>query len=284
MAELLKGAPVAQSICEDLINRTETLFKREIIPQLAILRVGQRPDDLAYEKSAIKTCHKVGVRVMSLALPEDAGSDMIMEAINGINNDPEIHGCLMLRPLPDKDAERLACENLLASKDVDCMGDMALSNIFTGQGEGYPPCTAEACIAILKHYGYELTGKKVTVVGRSLVIGKPVAMMLLNENATVSIAHTRTKDLGALCRDAEIIIACAGKAGMIGESFVSPGQIIIDVGINVNSEGKLCGDVDFDAVEPVVSAITPVPGGVGAVTTAILAAHVVDACERANNG
>jgi methylenetetrahydrofolate dehydrogenase (NADP+)/methenyltetrahydrofolate cyclohydrolase len=203
-----------------------------------------------------------------------------LDAIREINGDPAIHGCLMFRPLPRKEDEEAACALLDPAKDVDCMTAGSLGGVFTGKRVGYPPCTAQACLEILDHYRVNLQGKRVTVIGRSLVIGKPVSMMLQSRNATVTMCHTKTVDLPSVCRTAEVLVVAAGRAGVVNQSYVSPGQVVIDVGINVDENGKLRGDVDFEGVEPVVSAITPVPGGVGAVTTAVLCKHVVESAEK----
>ena len=281
MAEILKGAPVAAALSEELIARAETLRKAGTVPTLAILRLGERPDDIYYETGAMKRCGKIGIEVKRFLLPEDCTKEQLLDAVREINGDGSIHGCLIFRPLPDKDMEDAACSLLAAEKDVDCMTSGSLASVFTGKGAGFPPCTAQACIELLDHYGVALTGKRAAVIGRSLVIGKPVAMMLLQKNATVTICHTRTVDMPSVCRGAEIIIAAAGKAGVVDKTFAAPGQVVVDVGINVDENGKLCGDVKFDEAEPVVSAITPVPGGVGAVTTAVLAKHVIEAAEKA---
>lgn len=281
MAEVLKGAPVAAALSEKLIIRAEKLKGNGFVPTLAILRVGERPDDISYETGAMKRCEKIGVAVRHFLLPESCTKDQLLDTIRQINEDSTIHGCLMFRPLPDKEMEAAACALLAPEKDVDCMTSGSLASVFTGQGAGYPPCTAQACIELLDHYGIELTGKRAAVIGRSLVIGKPVSMMLQQRNVTVTMCHTRTVDMPSVCRDAEIVIAAAGKAGIVNETFASPGQIIVDVGINVDENGKLCGDVKFDAVEPIVAAITPVPAGVGSVTTAVLAKHVIEAAEKA---
>lgn len=281
MAEILKGAPVAAALSEELIARAEKLKQAGTVPTLAILRLGERPDDISYETGAMKRCDKIGIAVKHFLLPEDCTKERLLDTIREINADGSIHGCLMFRPLPDKDMEAAACALLAPEKDVDCMTSGSLASVFTGKGAGYPPCTAQACIELLDHYGVALTGRRVAVIGRSLVIGKPVAMMLQQRNATVTMCHTRTVDMPGVCRGAEIIIAAAGKAGVVDRTFAAPGQVIVDVGINVDENGKLCGDVKFDEVEPVVSAITPVPGGVGAVTTAVLAKHVIEAAEKA---
>lgn len=280
MAQILKGAPVAAALSEQLIQRTENLKSAGIVPTLAILRVGERPDDISYETGAMKRCEKIGIQVKRFLLPAHYQREELLDTIRQINEDDTIHGCLMFRPLPSKRDEEDACALLAPEKDVDCMTSGSLASVFTGKGAGYPPCTAQACVELLDHYDIPLRGKRVTVIGRSLVIGKPVSMMLQSRDATVTMCHTKTVNIPAVCRNAEIIIAAAGKAGVVDERFVSPGQVILDVGINVDENGKLCGDVKFDAVEPVVEAITPVPAGVGSVTTAVLAKHVIEAAEK----
>lgn len=280
MADVLKGVPVAVSLTEELTARCERLKALGVTPSLAMLRVGEKPGDLAYESGALKRCEKIGISVKKIILPSDADSKEITAHINEINNDDSIHGLLMFRPLDDKSAERSACEALDPSKDVDCMTDASLSGVFTSSGKGYAPCTAQACVELLAHYGVILEGKRVAVVGRSLVIGRPVSMLLMRENATVTMCHSKTQNLPEVCRNSDVLIAAIGKAKFIGADFVSPGQVVIDVGINTNDEGKLCGDVDYDSVSEIVRAITPVPGGVGAVTTAVLAKHVIESAER----
>lgn len=280
MAELWKGAPAAAALMEDLTGRIERLSGAGVTPTLAIVRVGERPDDRAYETGAVKRCEKAGVAVKRFPLPAGCSALELRAVLEHINAVSEIHGCLMLRPLPDPAMEEVACALLDPKKDVDCMTPAALAGVFAGKGWGYPPCTAQACLELLKYYKTALTGKRAVVVGRSLVIGKPVSMLLQAENATVTMCHTRTVDLPAVCRGAEVLIAAAGRANLLGAAHVSPGQVVLDVGINVDESGKLCGDVKFDEAEPVVSAITPVPGGVGAVTTAVLVKHVVEAAER----
>lgn len=275
-----KGAPAAAALMEDLTGRIERLSGAGVTPTLAIVRVGERPDDRAYETGAVKRCEKAGVAVKRFPLPAGCSALELRAVLEHINAVSEIHGCLMLRPLPDPAMEEMACALLDPKKDVDCMTPAALAGVFAGKGWGYPPCTARACLELLKYYKTALTGKRAVVVGRSLVIGKPVSMLLQAENATVTMCHTRTVDLPAVCRGAEVLIAAAGRANLLGAAHVSPGQVVLDVGINVDESGKLCGDVKFDEAEPVVSAITPVPGGVGAVTTAVLVKHVVEAAER----
>ena len=279
MAQILRGAPAAAAITEDVRNRSEALRERGIVPCLAILRVGEREEDLAYERAALKRCEKTGVRAVSALLPADCTQDELMAEIRRINEDDSIHSCLMLRPLPAHLDEKAACTALLPEKDADGMTDASLQAVFTGRGAGYPPCTAQACMEILDYYGIEVPGKRAVVIGRSLVIGRPAAMMLLARNATVTICHTGTKDMASVCREADILVAAAGRAGIVDSSFIRPGQVVLDVGINAAEDGSICGDVSADAAEA-AAGVTPVPGGVGSVTTAVLCKHVVDAASR----
>ena len=281
MAELWKGAPVAAALTERLIPRAQALAEKGVTPTLAIVRVGERPEDLSYERGALKRCEKVGIAVRQYLLTSEATQADLMEVIEDINRDDSIHGCLMFRPLPKHMDEAAACAALSPAKDVDGITAGSLAAVFSGSGAGYPPCTAQACLEILDHYGYELKGKRAVVVGRSLVIGKPVSMLLLGRHATVTVCHTRTADLAAECRRAEVLVAAAGKAGAVSAQCLAPGQVVLDVGINVDENGNLVGDVDFAAAEATVDAITPVPGGVGAVTTSVLARHVIEAAEKA---
>ena len=280
MAVIMKGAPVASAISEALTERTEALRARGVEPCLAILRVGARGDDLAYERGALRRCEKVGVRTKQILLPADCAEEDVIAEIEKINRDDSVHGCLMFRPLPKRMNEHRVSETLLPVKDVDSMTSASLHTMFTGRGDGYPPCTARSCIELLDHYGYEITGKRVVVIGRSLVIGRPVAMMLQSRDGTVTICHRKTVDLPAICREAEILVSAAGEPGLVDLRYTNPDQVIIDVGINALPDGSLCGDVRFDEVAPRVKAISPVPSGVGSVTTAVLCKHVIEAAER----
>lgn len=281
MAQILKAGPVVEALNERLERRIVSLKETGVTPALAIVRVGQNPADLSYERGARKRCEAAGVRVKLFALPADVSQEELERTITEVNRSIDLHGCLMLRPLPRSLDEAAACALLDPEKDVDCLTPSSLYGVFANEPTGFPPCTAEAVIATLDHYGIGLTGKRVTVVGRSLVIGKPVSMMLQARNATVTMCHTHTADMREECRRAEILVVAAGHAHTITPEFVSGGQVIVDVGINFDEEThKLCGDVDFATVEPLVEAITPVPGGLGTVTSAILCKHVVDAAER----
>lgn len=282
MAKSLRGAPIAAAITEELADRVDVLRAGGVAPTLAIVRVGERPDDLSYERGACKRAEKIGVDVKNFVLAEDCSQQDLLEVIEEVNRDPSIHGCLILRPLPAAFDEAVVCTALDPAKDVDGITVESLYGVFANKPLGYPPCTAEAVVELLARSGIELSGARVTVVGRSLVIGRPVSMMLQAKNATVTMCHTRTRDLAAECRAADVLVVAAGHARTVGAGSVTAGQTVVDVGFNWDDvAGKLVGDVEFDAVEPVVDAITPVPGGVGSVTTAILVKHVVEAAERA---
>ncbi len=281
MAELLKGAPVAAALTEKMKQDIALLATRGITPTLAILRVGERPDDLSYERGAMKRCAAVGVAVRNVVLPEDVEADTFFATLEALNADDGVHGILMFRPLPRHIDGEKARRLLDPAKDVDGCTDGSLAGVFTNTDMGFAPCTAQAAMEILHHYGIDCTGKKAAVIGRSLVVGRPVAMMLMHENATVTVCHTRTVDVPSVTKEADILIVCAGQMESVGAEFVSENQVVIDVGIGWNEEkGKLCGDVKFDEAQPVVGAITPVPGGVGAVTTCVLVSHVVEAAKR----
>lgn len=282
MAELLRGGPIATQITEELRARVARLALDGVAPGLAMVRVGERPDDLSYERAAMKRAEKVGVGVRRFVLPDSCSQDDLRSVIQEVNGDSSLHGCLLFRPLPAALDETAACAALDPAKDVDGITPGSLYGVFAGQPVGFPPCTAQGVVELLVRSGVEIAGARVTVVGRSLVIGRPVAMMLQARDATVTMCHTRTRDLAAECRRADVLVVAAGHAATVGADAVSGGQTVVDVGINWDDEaGKLVGDVDFDAVEDRVARITPVPGGVGAVTTAVLMSHVVEAAERA---
>ncbi|MBO5986981.1 MAG: bifunctional 5,10-methylenetetrahydrofolate dehydrogenase/5,10-methenyltetrahydrofolate cyclohydrolase [Lachnospiraceae bacterium] len=280
MAEILKGKEVVAALKEKLIAEVETLKGKGVTPTLAIVRVGERPDDISYEKGAMTRCKGIGVEVKNFLLPADCTQDDVLKVIKEVNEDSSIHGCLLFRPLPKTMDENFIRNQLDPAKDVDGITDLSMAGTYSCTALGFPPCTPTACMEILEHFGIDLTGKRVCVVGRSLVVGKPAAIMAIQRNGTVTVCHTKTKDMKAVAREADIIIAAAGKAGVVGEGFFKEGQIVIDVGINFDEEGNMKGDVDFAAAEPVVAAITPVPGGVGTVTTSVLVKHVIEAAKR----
>ncbi len=280
MARQLLGKEVTAALNEKIKGQVAELKEKGVEPTLGIIRVGEREDDLSYERGAVKRCETLGVSCKKILLPADVSQEALMEAVRQVNEDDGIHGVLIFRPLPKHLDEEAVIRALDPAKDVDGITDGSLVGVFAGREQGFPPCTPQACMEILDHYQIDCTGKKAVVVGRSLVVGKPAAMMLVKKNATVTICHTRTKDMPSVVKEADIVLVAAGRAGVVDETYVSPGQIILDVGINVNDQGKLCGDVAYDRVEPIVEAITPVPGGVGSVTTSVLVGHVVEAARR----
>lgn len=272
----LGGKEVADGIVQDLKIKVEELKGRGISPKLAILRVGERDDDLAYERGVLKRFESAGVEVEITALDAGVSQEELDETFDGINADPKVHGILVFRPLPKPLSDEHMRKTIDSGKDVDFMDIRNMEKVLAGVPDAAAPCTAEAVMSLIKHYNIETCGKKVTVVGRSLVIGKPVALLLTTANATVTVCHTKTLNMEEECRNADIIVACCGVAKMINASYVKEGQIIIDVGMNVDEGGNLCGDVDYDSVSEIAEAVTPVPGGVGSITTAILLKHVVD--------
>lgn len=283
MTDILKGAPVAKKLNEEMKNDVESLKAKGVTPTLAILRVGEREDDLSYERGAMKRAAEVGVEVKNVVLPADVAEDEFFKTLEGLNNDNNVHGILMFRPLPKHIDGEKARKMLKAEKDIDGCTDGSLAGVFTNTNIGFPPCTAEAAMKILEFYDIDPKGKNVTVIGRSLVIGRPVAMMLMHKNATVTVCHTRTIDVPSITRKAEIVIAASGQMESVNKDYLSEGQIVIDVGIGWNeAKGKLCGDVLFEEADGLVDKITPVPGGVGSVTTSVLISHVVEAAKRAN--
>ena len=281
MAEILQGAPVATALSESIRADVEELKAQGIVPTLAIVRVGERPDDLAYERGAMKRAEKVGVAVRNEVFPEDITEEAFFKELDRINQDDAVHGILMLQPLPKHIDTAKARDMIAPEKDIDGCTAISMAGVFTNRPLGYPPCTAAAAMEILHYYGIDPKGKRAVVIGRSLVIGRPVAMMLMHENATVTNCHTRTTDVPGITRTADILIAAAGVLKSVTPDYVNPDQVVIDVGINWDEEkGGIAGDVDFAAVEPVVKAITPVPGGVGSVTSTILMKHVVEAAKK----
>ena len=270
----LRGKKVSDGIKEYVSKELETL---SFVPKLAIVRVGENPDDMSYERGATKKLKSFGLDVASYVFPQDISDEDFKKAFKDINEDDEVTGILLLRPLPRTINEK-DIENMIdPKKDLDGISPINIAKVFAGDTTGFSPCTAEAVIEVLKAYDIELTGKRVTVVGRSMVVGKPMSMLLLKENATVTMTHTRTVDLKKTCSDAEIVVAAAGRAKMLNSDYCGQDAVMIDVGINVDENGKLCGDVDYATLDGKASAATPVPGGVGTVTTAVLAKHLIQA-------
>ena len=292
MAKLLLGKEVTAALDGRTADQVAALKRQGVHPKLVILRCGQDPSDLAYERGAESRAARVGVEVEKIALPEATPKERVLAALDRINANPAIHGCLLLRPLPahlraDQDE---ICNRLSPAKDVDCMTDLSNAGVYLGKAMGFPPCTPQACMEVLHHYGIDPKGKRAVVIGRSLVVGKPVAMMLLAGHATVTLCHTRTVDLPAITRQADILVSAAGALGSLTKDHVRPGQVVLDVSVNWDESkpngkgglGAMAGDAVFDQVEPIVDAITPVPGGVGGVTTSVLMSHVARAAQSAS--
>jgi len=275
----LRGLPVVKSLVQKLEKQIQELKENGVIPKLAVVRVGEREDDIAYEKSIIKRFCDINAAVEVFTLPFNVSQDTLEETIISLNKDEVIHGIMLFRPLPGHLSQERIKTVIAEEKDVDCMGITNTAYVFDGNKKGYVPCTPQAVVEILDYYGIDLTSKKVTIIGRSLVVGKPLTMLLLERNATVTICHTKTVNLADECKSADIIVACAGVAKMINADYIRAGQIIIDVGINMVN-GKLCGDVDYESVVNKVKAITPVPGGVGTVTTSVLLKHTINSAMR----
>ena len=292
MARLLLGKEVNEALVANLQSRTAALRDKGVAPTLGIIRVGARPDDLSYEKGAIKKAEQVGIDVKVIELPEDADREAVLAAVDQVNGDSTIHGVLMFQPFPAhlRPYQREICNRLDPKKDMDCLTDLSSAGVYQGRSDlGYAPCTPAACMEILDFYGIDCKGKNAVVIGRSLVVGKPAGMMLMGKNATVTTCHTKTVNTAEICKNADIIVSAAGVLNSLTAEYVRPGQIVIDVSINwdenkINArggKGGIAGDAKFDEVEAIVDAITPVPGGVGAVTTTVLMKHVVEAAEKA---
>lgn len=283
MAEILSGAAVAQKLDDELKGKIEKLKNNGIAPTLCVVRLGQKPEDLSYERGLLKKAEKLGIEVNKKLYDENITQEELASELKKIDADNNNHGILIFRPLSRHIDEKKVLELISPQKDADGVTDASMLGIYADTGVGNPPCTAKACMEILKHYDIRLQGKKAVVLGRSLVVGKPLALMLLKENATVTICHSKSENLSKICKEADILIAAVGKAKLLDKEYVSEGQIVIDVGINMGEDGKLCGDVNFEEVESVVSKISPVPGGVGTVTATVLMSHVVAMAERSES-
>lgn len=283
MSIQMRGAEVAKAMKEQLIREREELNTAGVNPCLTIIRVGAKESDLAYERGAKKRMEMIGIECRIAELPEDISQEEFEDAFRKINEDSEVHGILLFQPLPEQLNVEKIRQMIDPAKDMDGMSPLNLAKLFEGDKTAYAPCTAEAVMHIMKHFGIELQGKRVTIVGRSMVVGKPLSMLMLGQNATVTICHSRTKDLADRCREAEIVVAAIGKAKYITADMIADGAVVADVGINVLEDGTLCGDVDYEQVQEKTSYITPVPGGVGSVTTSVLASHVLRAARTRQN-
>ena len=274
--EILKGADVVAAINQSIKDELETM---SYIPHLAIVRVGEKPDDISYERGATKRMETVGLRCTSYHYPEDITDEEFKKAFMSINDDEDVDAILLLRPLPKHIKESDIEKMINPVKDVDGISPVNMAKIYSGDKTGFAPCTPTAVIEMLDYAGIDLMGKRVAIVGRSLVVGKPLAMLMIGRNATVTVCHTKTVEMKNTCKKAEIVVAAAGKAKMLDKEYVAEGAVVIDVGINMDENFKLCGDVDFESITDTASMATPVPGGVGTVTTSVLAKHVVAAAK-----
>ena len=279
MAVIMRGKEVASRMSEMLFAKVANLKSSGIIPTLAVIRVGKRQDDLVYERAILKRFSTLGIDVNVHELPEDISQADFDSQFMAVNDDPKVHGILLFRPLPEGLNEEYAILHMNPNKDIDGMSPVNAARIFAGDDDGFAPCTPSAVMAMLAQYGYDIAGHNVVIVGRSMVVGRPLSMLMLKANATVTVCHSKTQNIKEICKRADIVVAAAGKAKMLTADYVTRKSVVVDVGIDTDSEGNLCGDVDFEKVEQVVQAVSPVPGGVGAVTTSILAENLLKAAK-----
>lgn len=282
MGEIIYGKPVVDSITEDMTIKVESLKTRGISPKLTIVRVGENPSEIAYEKGAIKKCESIGIAVDIITVDNDIAQPDFISELYKLNRDPSVNGIMVLRPLPKQLDEKVIKHAIMPGKDVDCFNSLNLVKVMENDEEGFAPCTPCAVIEILKHYKVPMKGKNVVVVGASMVVGRPTSMLLLNENATVTVCHIYTQNLSKMTSKADIVVIGIGVPKFINSSYIKEGAVVIDVGINLCEDGKICGDVDTEDVKNKAKMVTPAPGGVGSVTTSVLAMHVVKACHQQN--
>ncbi len=280
-AKLLTGKEVAQKMDQDIQKEVQELKAKGVNPALKIMIVGDAADSLAYANSAKKMAEKNGIGCDIEQLPGTMSQDEFVGILKQRNADKAIHGIIVMRPFPKQIREDVVKYILSPEKDVDCFNPVNAGKIMAGDLTGFPPATPQAVMEMLRFYQIPMSGKEAVVIGRSMVVGKPMSMLLLGENATVTVCHSKTQDLPGVCRRADILVAAIGKAKMITPNFIKPGATVMDVGINVEGD-KLFGDVDTDPAKETAGAITPVPGGVGTVTTRVLLKHVVKAAKLQN--
>lgn len=281
---IISGKEVAKSITEGVKRSVEEIAAAgKRLPKLAIIRVGENPDDISYQRGAVKRMDLTGILHEEIIFEENIDKNRFYTEFKKINNDDSVDGILLLRPLPAHLEEEKVINLINPEKDIDAISPVSLGKIMTGDKECFAPCTAAGIIEILKFAGEDIKGKRVTIVGRSNVVGRPSALLFISNDATVTICHSHTKEIKAACKNAEILVVSCGQAKLINKDYVSDGAVVIDVGVNIDENGKLCGDVDIDSIKETAKACTPVPGGVGAVTTSILAKQVLSAyikCKR----
>lgn len=281
MAKIWRGTPVTAALNEKYQKQAAALRERGIMPTLAVLRIGDKPEDKAYERVIYHRGETIGVQVFTKILPEGAAEPDLVEAIHALNRDDSVHGVILMKPLPQGLSEDAAGRALDPGKDVDGITECSLAGVFSGCQRGFIPCTSQACAEILDFYGVDCSGKRAAILGRSLTVGRPAAMLLMQRDATITVCHTKTRNLDQICRESDILVVGIGVPNQIDETYMKPGQFIVDAGITVLDNGDMVGDVDYDAALKVAGAITPVLDGVGTVTTTLLISHVVEAAKRA---
>jgi methylenetetrahydrofolate dehydrogenase (NADP+) / methenyltetrahydrofolate cyclohydrolase len=278
-AQLINGNDLSAKLRTDVAQRAAALKAKGITPGLAVVLVGDSPASQVYVRNKIKACADNGLHSVLEKYPADMSEAALLALVDKLNNDPSIHGILVQLPLPAHMDAQKVIEAISPEKDVDGFHIASAGALMVGRS-GFWPCTPYGCMKMLESIGYSLKGKHAVVIGRSNIVGKPMAMMLLQQNATVTVCHSGTKDLKAMTLQADVIVAAVGKRNVLTADMVKPGAVVIDVGMNRNDEGKLCGDVDFEGVRQVASFITPVPGGVGPMTITMLLVNTLEAAER----
>ncbi|PIF73418.1 methenyltetrahydrofolate cyclohydrolase /5,10-methylenetetrahydrofolate dehydrogenase (NADP+) [Variovorax sp. 54] len=279
-AQLIDGNALAKTIRAEVSGRTAALKARGVNPALSIILVGSDPASQVYTKHKVNDSTETGLQATLETYPADLSEADLLARIRALNDDPKVHGILVQLPLPKHMDSQKVIETISPAKDVDGFHVASAGALMTG-APGFWPCTPHGCMKMLESIGYDLRGKHAVVIGRSNIVGKPMAMMLLAQSATVTICHSATQDLGAITRQADVIVAAVGKLNLLTADMVKPGAVVIDVGMNRKADGKLAGDVDFDGVKEVAGWITPVPGGVGPMTRAMLLVNTLEAAERA---
>lgn len=272
----LKGRSVALNIKDKIRNKIKELDSENKKATLGILRVGKHPSDLSYERSIIKNCEELGIYTKIIEVNKDVSTDSLINSIEGLNNDKSIDGILIFRPLPKHIDENIIKNVINPEKDIDCMNPINLEKVFEGDLKGFLPCTPKAAVELLKHYDVELEGKNIVIINRTMVVGKPISMMLLEENSTITICHSKTKDLREFTKKADIVVSALGKAKILDYTYFNPNSVIIDIGVSLDENKKISGDVDYGSVFGKVKALTPVPAGVGSVTTSVLLSQLVN--------
>ncbi len=278
-ARLIDGNALSKQLRGDVAQRAAALMARGITPGLAVVLVGDNPASQVYVRNKVKACEDSGLHSVLEKYEASMTEAQLLARVDALNNDPAIHGILVQLPLPAHIDAHKVIESISPAKDVDGFHVASAGALMVGQ-PGFWPCTPYGCMKMLESIGYELKGKHAVVIGRSNIVGKPMALMLLQKNATVTVCHSGTKDLKAMTLQADVVVAAVGKRNVLTADMVKPGAVVIDVGMNRNDEGKLCGDVDFDGVKQVAGWITPVPGGVGPMTITMLLVNTLEAAER----